>query len=35
VVWLDEPVAFVVEDAHVADAYRKYFWLMWKMAVKR
>ncbi|MFA6214570.1 MAG: helix-turn-helix domain-containing protein [Candidatus Micrarchaeia archaeon] len=32
VVWLDEPVAFVVEDRHVADAYRKYFWLMWKMA---
>jgi len=35
VVWLDEPVAFVVEDAHVADAYRKYFWLMWKTAGKK
>jgi len=32
VVWLGEPVAFVVEDKHVADAYRNYFWLMWKMA---
>ena len=35
VVWLDEPVAFVVEDAHVADAYRKYFWLMWKLSEKK
>ena len=35
VVWLDEPVAFVVEDRHVADAYRKYFWLMWKTAGKK
>lgn len=35
VVWLKEPVAFVVEDAHVADAYRKYFWLMWKLSEKK
>jgi len=35
VVWLGEPVAFVVEDKHVADAYRKYFWLMWKTAEKK
>lgn len=34
VVWRDEPVAFVVEDKSVADAYRKYFWLMWKLADK-
>ena len=32
VVWLEEPVAFVVEDRHVADAYRKYFHLMWGVA---
>ncbi|MCX6770629.1 MAG: hypothetical protein NTX79_01095 [Candidatus Micrarchaeota archaeon] len=35
VVWLEEPVAFVVEDKHVADAYRHYFWLMWKTAGKK
>ena len=35
VVWLEEPVAFVVEDKHVADAYRDYFWLMWKMAKEK
>jgi len=35
VVWLDEPVAFVVEDKHVADAYRHYFWLMWKLAKEK
>lgn len=35
VVWLPAPVAFVVEDAHVADAYRDYFWLLWKNAKKR
>ncbi len=35
VVWLDEPVAFVVEDKHVADAYREYFWLLWKLAKKK
>ena len=35
VVWLPEPVAFVVEDKHVADAYRKYFWLMWKAAKEK
>ena len=35
VVWLEEPVAFVVEDKHVADAYRKYFWLMWKLASEK
>jgi len=34
VVWRDEPVAFVVEDRQVADAYRKYFHLMWKNASK-
>jgi hypothetical protein len=32
VVWLDEPVAFLVEDAHVAKAYRDYFALIWKTA---
>jgi len=35
VVWLPVPVAFVVEDAHVANAYRNYFWLMWKTAGKK
>ena len=35
VVWRDEPVAFVVEDRQVADAYRKYFHLMWKTAGKK
>ncbi|MFA6328959.1 MAG: helix-turn-helix domain-containing protein [Candidatus Micrarchaeia archaeon] len=35
VVWLGEPLAFVLEDKRVADAYRKYFWLMWKLAGKK
>ena len=35
VVWLDEPVAFVVEDKHVADAYRKYFHLMWGLSGRK
>jgi sugar-specific transcriptional regulator TrmB len=35
VVWLPEPVAFAVEDKHVADAYRKYFWLMWRHAERK
>ncbi|MCX6769655.1 MAG: hypothetical protein NT051_03165 [Candidatus Micrarchaeota archaeon] len=35
VVWLPVPVAFVVEDAHVANAYRDYFWLMWKTAKEK
>ncbi len=34
VVWLSEPVAFLVEDAHIAKAYRNYFRLLWKMAEK-
>jgi len=32
VVWLPEPVAFLVEDRHVAGAYRNYFKVLWKMA---
>lgn len=32
VVWLPEPVAFLVEDAHIANAYRRYFQLLWKMS---
>jgi hypothetical protein len=35
VVWLPEPVAFLVEDAHIAKAYRNYFRLLWKIAGKR
>lgn len=35
VVWLSEPVAFLVEDAHIAKAYRNYFGLLWKIAEKR
>ena len=34
VVWLPEPVAFLVEDNDIARAYRNYFWLLWKMAKK-
>ena len=32
VVWLAEPVAFLVEDRNIADAYRRYFWLLWKLS---
>ena len=32
VVWLDEPVAFLIEDRHISQAYRDYFWLLWKMS---
>jgi len=37
VVWLKEPVAFLVEDANLAKSYRNYFELLWKMgkAVKK
>ncbi|MCX6769609.1 MAG: helix-turn-helix domain-containing protein [Candidatus Micrarchaeota archaeon] len=35
VVWKDEPVVFVVNDRTVANAYRNYFWLMWKTAGKK
>jgi sugar-specific transcriptional regulator TrmB len=35
VVWLSEPVAFLVEDRHIAAAYRNYFQLLWKIAEKR
>ena len=35
VVWLDEPVAFLVEDKHISQAYRDYFWLLWKMSEKK
>jgi sugar-specific transcriptional regulator TrmB len=30
VVWLDEPVAFLVEDARMAKIYRDYFFLLWR-----
>ena len=32
VVWLKEPVAFLVEDKNVADAYKRYFSLLWRMS---
>lgn len=35
VVWLPEPVAFLVEDAHIAAAYKNYFNVLWKMAERR
>ncbi|VVC01417.1 Sugar-specific transcriptional regulator TrmB [uncultured archaeon] len=35
VVWLPEPVAFLVKDHHIARAYRNYFQLLWKIAGKR
>ena len=35
VVWLPEPVAFLVEDRTVANAYRNYFSVLWKMAERR
>ncbi len=36
VVWAGpKTVAFLVEDAHVARAYRNYFEMMWKMAEKK
>jgi sugar-specific transcriptional regulator TrmB len=35
VVWLDEPVAFVVKNKDVANAYKRYFWLIWKNAKKK
>lgn len=34
VVWLPQPVAFLVEDKTVANAYRTYFRLLWAMAGK-
>ncbi len=34
VVWLREPIIFVVEDKHVAAAYRNYFELLWKISEK-
>lgn len=35
VVWLKEPVAFVVQDKNVARAYRNYFDLLWATAEKK
>lgn len=35
VAWRKEPVLFLIEDAHIAQAYRNYFWLLWKMAEKK
>ncbi len=35
VVWLPEPVSFLVENAHIAKAYMNYFRLLWKIADKR
>jgi len=35
VVWLAEPVLFIVEDKHVAAAYRNYFELLWKISEKK
>lgn len=34
VVWLPEPVAFLVEDANIAAAYRNYFGVLWKISEK-
>jgi sugar-specific transcriptional regulator TrmB len=34
ILWLAEPVAFLVEDKNVANAYRGYFELLWKIAGK-
>ena len=35
VVWREEPVLFLIEDRAIAQAYRNYFWLLWKMARKK
>lgn len=33
-VWKPEPVAFVIQSKQIAEAYRKFFWDMWKQAKK-
>jgi hypothetical protein len=33
-IYSDDPLAILIEDDHVAEAFRSYFNLMWNMAQK-
>jgi sugar-specific transcriptional regulator TrmB len=34
VMWLPKPVAFLVDDKQIADSYRRYFEMLWKISEK-